>query len=182
MSAKILIMLIVVAVILIAFASILKLMGCQTARQQNREERREERLQRQVSCPVVEVIDGGRLLVAWGPRDKRRREVILQGIEIPQTVASEAKAYLERMTGGGVVRIDYKSRAIFAADESGAAVEAAEMGSSAPITGTVYGPGNVCLQVEQLFAGLAKCNGEASDVMKGAEKAAKKNHVGIWKR
>jgi len=178
---KLIIVGVIAAVILGFVVTILSMAGCETWRQKHRDTRREERLNRSVECKVVEVIDGARFSVAWGPRDKKRREVFLQGVEIPTQVQDEARENLSRLISGGTVRVDYRSSGIFSSGDEPEEVDRVELEASTPIEGIVYGPGNVCIQVEQLFAGLAKCNDKANDVMKAAEKAARKKQIGVWK-
>lgn len=165
---------------LIALAIVARNWSCRQTWADRREERREERSQRSVTCRVLDVLDGARLMVAWGRRDKGQREVILRGIEIPPSAQVSAAENLEWLAGGSV-RIEYESHRLFAAGEGDVALEAAEMEATEPVAGLVYGNGNQCMNVEQLFAGLARCNAEANDVMRAAEKAAKKAKKGIWR-
>lgn len=44
---------------------------------------------------MIDVLDGARLLVAWGRRDKSRREVILWGVEVPPSASVSAPFNLE---------------------------------------------------------------------------------------
>jgi endonuclease YncB( thermonuclease family) len=168
-------------VFMVALSIVARNWSCRKSWIDRAADRREERAQRAVTCKVIQVIDGARLVVAWGRRDRLEREVVLQGVEVPASVADESRANLERMTAGGSVTVHYESHRLFAASESEATIREAEMDATAPIVGLVYGDGNRCLNIDQLFAGLAKCGTDANDVMKAAEKAARKSKVGIWK-
>jgi endonuclease YncB( thermonuclease family) len=159
---------------------IMALSGCQTARQRDREQRREDRSKREVTCTVKGVIDGSRLQVVWGRRDRGEREIVLLGIEIPPAVDAAAKTNLERLTAGGLVRVEYVSHRPFSASDSEEVVEAAEMEATEPIIGQAFGDGGVNLAIEQLRLGLARCGKDAPEQFLKVEKEAKANHKGTW--
>jgi endonuclease YncB( thermonuclease family) len=155
-------------------------MGCQTARQQNREERREKRSKREKVCQLLRIDDGATLTVVWGLRDRGEKTVVIEGISIPSTQQSAAKANLEKLTAGNQVRVHYEVHRLFAAEAGEEELEDAELESSSPIVGAVYGDGGLNLGIEQLRAGLAKCQPDAAKELINAEREAKKAKKGIW--
>lgn len=169
----------IIAFILLMLVMVQNRMGCTTPRQQ----RREERQNRDVTATVKSVLDGARLTVAWGRRDRLEREVVLKGIEVPSEPAIEAaaKSNLERLTAGGSVRIQYVSKRIFFSSDGEGETEAAdtEMEATETIVGVVFGDGGVNLAVEQLRVGLARTNQDATAEMKAAEEAARKAKIGL---
>jgi endonuclease YncB( thermonuclease family) len=150
---------------------------------ERREHRREERSHKMATCNVTQVIGGGMIEVEWTRR--KTREVLLAGIEVPVECESQASDNLDRLVSSTAVTLLYESRRVFG--DSADASHSSEIESagevfetSGPISAIVYDAGHRCLQVEQLAAGLARCNGEANDEMKAAEKSAKKAKRGIW--
>jgi endonuclease YncB( thermonuclease family) len=158
---------------------IMLLSGCQTAKQKNREERREERSKRSKLCEVVQVWSGAQLEVEWLRR--KTKVLALQGIEVPPSVVAESCEHLRTLVCKNEIRVDYETHRLFSAGDNEAALEVMEVQVMEPIVGMVYGDGNVCLNVEQLRAGLARCTEGATSEMKAAEKAAKKSKIGVWK-
>lgn len=181
LTSKAGVMLALAVVGLVALAVVARNWSCRQSFWDRREERKEERRQRSVTCRVLDVLDGSRMLVAWGRRDKGQREVVLQGVEVPPNASVSAAFHLEGLTVGESVRVEYESHRLFAAGDGEAELESAEMEATAPIVGIVYGDGNVCLNVEQIFAGLARCNADANEIMRAAEKTAKREKKGIWR-
>jgi endonuclease YncB( thermonuclease family) len=135
--------------------------------------RAEERAMRLVHAEVVSVDSGADLTVKVGRRDVPCH---LAGIEIPATVAAEAKANIVRLTESGSVSIQVAK--IVEKTDSGVDLRLFDRG---PFNAVCLS-GGVCLQLGQLEAGMARCvNDQAPDTWQEAQKVAQKAKKGVWK-
>ena len=146
---------------------------------------------------VVEVPTGASIVVQYGLMGKKRATVALAHIQAPLT-GPEAEASVEALSlaAGDVVKIEWQRGGILrgTADDAdpltglpqqepvedfgettGETLEAL-----GPIVDVVYGQGNVCLQEEQLRAGLAKANEGAPKSWRTIENEAHKARRGMW--
>ena len=134
--------------------------GCSCRRQ------REPRPPRSWSFEVDSVENGARIIVKTGLRQRRTTAVMLANIVAPadgQPLAEQSRANLQRLAGERI------------------RVEAARGGlAGQPWIGVAHAMTGACLNLEQLRAGLARCEQSAPAEWQAAETEAKKHKRGIW--
>ena len=127
---------------------------------------REPRPPRSWSFEVDSVENGATIIVKTGLRERRTAAVTLANIVAPadgQPLAEQSRANLQRLAGERI------------------RVEAARGGlSGKPLIGVAHGVTGACLNLEQLRAGLARCEQSAPAEWQAAETEARKHKRGIW--
>jgi endonuclease YncB( thermonuclease family) len=125
------------------------------------------------SYEVLNVTDGNTLQIR-----ARRREFTLTliGIGIPKKVEDESRSNLERLAGATIRCV--RPHGLFRGEPKQTEAVEARKDFATP---EAWGETGLCLQEEQLRAGLAISVGDIPKAWKAAENEARKYKRGIWK-
>ena len=131
------------------------------------------------SFEVVSVPTGNSIEVKAG-RKNRTITITLGGIGVPTECQSESWAHLKKLAGA-TIRAEVPGRRL--QSEPDTEPPEARSDFTSPL---VYGESGLCLQLEQLKAGMActveRPNESLPADWLAAEKAAQKAGIGIWRR
>jgi len=145
---------------------------------------------------VSAVPTGASIEMKLGPLGRRNTVIMLDGISAPisGSLAEQSRANLERMAGK-LCRVETERHGLFKSaefDENKEAIApeepplleadaAAEIYGLKPIVGVVFGESGLCLNTEQLAAGMAKLLPDGPKEWKTFEAKAQKQKLGVWK-
>jgi endonuclease YncB( thermonuclease family) len=150
----------VLAIIAVALAIVARNWSCRKEREPWRDP-----IQHLGPYKVRSVISGCAIEVEKGLRGHRTDTANLAHITIPEKVKDESQDHLAKLTGDEI-RLDVPNEHWLRREE---------------LRGVVFGEGGANLNLEQLRAGMAVCEADATADMKSAEKEAKKAKRGYWK-